>query len=374
MTDTKDTMPDTDTFALRTKPVAEVAAPDIDYRPPHPRSYRPRIALVGAGGISASHLDAYRTAGWEVAAICNRSIGRAEARRDEYFPQAVATSDLDAVLADTSIDVVDVTPHPTDRIPIMRAALMAGKHVLSQKPFVLDLDEGEALVALARDKGAKIAVNQNGRWAPHKAWMRGAVQAGLVGEVTGLVCQMHWDHGWVAGTEYERIEDLILYDFGIHWFDFAASIVGRRAHSVFASATRARGQAAAVPLVGQALIDLDGGQAALVFDGAAKFGPRDTTQITGTAGSLMSEGPNLGEQVVTLTTHAGRAQPELAGTWFNDGFQGAMGALLCAIEDDAEPANGAEENLFSLAMAFAAIRSRQTGQRVDIGTVRRIES
>jgi predicted dehydrogenase len=70
---------------------------------------------------------------------------------------------------------------------------------------------------------------------------------------------------------------------------------------------------------------------------------------------------------VTLTTAEGVARPRLEGTWFNDGFRGAMGALLVAIEDDTEPTNGAEENLDSLALAFAAIQSRRTGQPVRVG-------
>jgi hypothetical protein len=45
---------------------------------------------------------------------------------------------------------------------------------------------------------------------------------------------------------------------------------------------------------------------------------------------------------------------------------------LVAIEDDTEPANGAEENLGSLALAFAAIQSRQTGREVAVGAVRRL--
>jgi hypothetical protein len=50
-----------------------------------------------------------------------------------------------------------------------------------------------------------------------------------------------------------------------------------------------------------------------------------------------------------------------------------MGALLVAIEDDTEPENGAEENLQSLALAFAAIRSRRTGQEVRLGAATRLE-
>jgi predicted dehydrogenase len=76
---------------------------------------------------------------------------------------------------------------------------------------------------------------------------------------------------------------------------------------------------------------------------------------------------------VTLTTAEGVSRPDLQGTWFNDGFRGAMGALLVAIEDDTEPANGAAENLHSLALAFAAIESRRTGREVAIGDATRLE-
>ncbi|MBL9073729.1 MAG: Gfo/Idh/MocA family oxidoreductase [Tabrizicola sp.] len=332
-----------------------------------PRSYRPRIGVIGAGGIVSAHLDAYRTAGWEVAAICNRTLAKAEAKAAEFAPKARVTDRWEEVLNDPAIDVVDITPHPADRLPIIEAALRAGKHVLSQKPFVLDLAEGRHLVALARENGVRLAVNQNGRWAPHLAYMREAVRAGLIGEVISAHVGIHWSHGWIAGTPFEKIEDLILYDFGIHWFDFLRSVIGPRARTVFATAAHATGQTARAPLLAQVLVQMEGGQASLVFDGATPHGPRDTTFIAGTKGSLQSDGPDLGQQSVTLTTASGIARPRLEGTWFNDGFRGAMGALLVAIEDGTEPANGAEENLDSLALAFAAIQSRRTGKPVRVG-------
>ena len=323
------------------------------------------------GGIASAHLDAYRTTGWEVAAICNRTLAKAEALARTHAPDALVTDRLEDVLADPSIDVLDITPHPADRLPLMEAALKAGRHVLSQKPFVLDLAEGQRLVDLARDKGVKLAVNQNGRWAPHLSWMREAVRAGMVGEVISAHIAIHWNHGWIAGTPFERIEDLILYDFGIHWFDFLTSIA--TPESVIATKSRAAGQKAGVPLLAQALVRIPGGQASLVFDGGVPFGPSDTTHIGGTKGSLHSIGPDLGNQSVTLTTAEGKARPDLKGTWFNDGFRGAMGALLVAIEDDAEPANGAAENLRSLALAFAAIQSARSGREVAVGSVTRME-
>jgi predicted dehydrogenase len=359
-------MPDADTYALKSGAVAEIPAPELDYRPPMPRSYRPRIALIGAGGIAGAHLDAYRRAGFDVPVIASRTMARAVARRDEFFPDAVATDDVAGVIADPSIDVVDITPHPADRIPLIEAALEAGKHVLSQKPFVLDLATGWRLVELADRKGLKLAVNQNGRWAPHKAWMRAAVRGGLIGTPIGVHVAMHWNHGWIRGTPFEDIHELILYDFGIHWFDFVHSLVGGRERSVRATMAMAAGQEARAPLMAECLVELDGGQASLVFDGATPFDPRDTTYIGATLGSLRAEGPDLGQQTVTLTTAAGRATPTLEGTWFNDGFRGAMGELLCAIEDDREPVNGARENLGSLRLAFAAIESARTGAPVRL--------
>jgi predicted dehydrogenase len=363
---------DADTYALKSAALPEIPAPDLPYRPPAPKAYRPRIGMIGTGGISGCHLDAYRTAGWDVAALWNRTRAKAEAKAAEYFPAARIADDWQAILDDPGIDVVDITLHPEHRTPIVEAALKAGKHVLSQKPFVTDLDVGEDLVKLADDRGLKLAVCQNGRWAPHLAYLREAAHAGLVGEVISVHSLVHWDHGWTAGTPFDEIDDLILYDFGVHRFDFLNALIGDRAESVFATATQAAGQSNKVPLLAQALVRFGGGQASLVFDGAVPHGPRDTTVVGGTTGSLRSDGPDLGDQAVTLTTADGVARPMLEGAWFNDGFRGAMGELLCAIEDDREPLNGARDNLRSLALTFAAVESRHTGREVAVGTARRL--
>ena len=361
-----------ETYALKSIAAQNMEAPVLPYLPPAPRHYKPRIGLIGAGGISASHLDAYRKAGWEVAAICNRTLSKAMERAEHFAPSASVTTFYEDILNDASIDVVDITLHPVERGPLIDAALKAGKHVLSQKPFVLDLAEGTRLVRLAQAQGVKLAVNQNGRWAPHLAWMREAVRAGLIGDVLSVHVSVHWNHGWIAGTPFEQNKDLILYDFGIHWFDFISSIVGDRLQSVFATATSARAQIAKVPLLAQALIQFGGGHASANFDGSTLHGPRDTTFIAGTKGSLHSTGIDLGAQTVTLTTQKGQTQPVLEGTWFNDGFRGSMGALLVAIEENSEPANGALENLRSLALAFAAIQSSRTGQQVAFGEATRL--
>jgi predicted dehydrogenase len=353
--------PSADDYALVAKAAAEVEAPDLPYRPPMPRDRTAAIALVAAGGISGAHLDAYARYGLNVVAICSRDLDRARARRDAHFPGARITDDFDSVLGDPKISVLDITTHADPRLDLMRRALKAGKHVLSQKPFVDNLDDGRELVELAGRIKVKLAVNQNGRWAPHMAYIREAVRAGLIGEVTSVHVEIRWNHGWIAGTPFEAVDDLILWDFGIHWFDFLTSVIGDRGRFVHATTARAAGQTARPPLLAQALIAFDGGQASLVFDGATRYGARDSTSVIGANGVAFSQGPDLGHQTVELHTEAGVARPRLSGSWFNDGFAGAMGELLCAIEDDREPLNSARDNLASLKLCQAALRSVRAG-------------
>ncbi len=358
--------PSADDYALKTKAIPDTHAPDLPYRPPMPKDRSIGIALIGAGGISAAHLDAYRAHGLNVVAILSRDLERARARRDAFFPEARITSDFESVLADPRIAVLDITTHPGVRVDLMRRAIAAGKHVLSQKPFVEDLTTGAMLVEEAKERGVKLAVNQNGRWAPHLAYMREAVAAGLVGQVIGAHVAIRWNHAWIAGTPFEAVDDLILWDFGVHWFDFLASVLGERPFELRATVARAASQTVRPPLLAEALVAFDGGQASLVFDGATLYGARDTTAIVGTLGALSSSGPDLGVQSVELFTGAGRARPDLAGTWFNDGFAGTMGELLCAIEDGREPLNSGRGNLLSLALCMAAVKASRTGETVSV--------
>ena len=362
-----------DNYSLATAASVEISAPVLPYKPKDPAAYRPAIGMIACGGITESHLSAYNQAGYNVVALCDLIEDRAIKRQKQFYPEAIVTTDYRELLARTDIEVVDIATHPEERLPLIEAALRVGKHVLSQKPFVLDVDDGKKLVALAQDQGVRLAVNQNGRWAPHFSYIRNAVRGGLIGDVISIHQAVHWDHTWTMGTRFEAIEDLVLYDFAIHWFDMVSHLLGERGwRSVFATKTRASAQKAKPPMLAQAMIDFEGGQASLVFDAHIKYDSRDTTYVGGTRGTIRSEGENLGEQTVTLTTSDGAARPLLEGSWFPDGFHGTMGELLCAIEEQREPLNNARENLKSLELCFAAIASATEGRPILPGEVHRL--
>jgi predicted dehydrogenase len=178
---------------------------------------------------------------------------------------------------------------------------------------------------------------------------------------------------WVAGTEFDKVRHLILYDFGIHWFDIVTCLLGGELpQRVYASMVRSPVQTARPALLAQALVEYGGAQASLVFDGNTLYGPEDHTYVTGSGGTIASVGPNPRSQTVTLHTAEGSATPKLEGCWFPDGFHGTMGELLSAIEERREPGNSARNNLRSLGLCFAAAASAERHEPVVPGTVRRM--
>ncbi len=352
---------------------APIDAPKLPYQPAKPRKYNPPIGIIGCGGISASHLEAYRKSGFNVVAFCDLIEDRARARRDAFNPAGEIYTDYRDLLARKDIEVVDIATHPKERVPLIEASLKARKHTLSQKPFVIDLDLGLKFGQLAKKMGVKLAVNQNGRWAPHFSYLRQAVAKGFIGDVLSVHMSVHWNHDWITPTPFNDVKHIVLYDFAIHWFDMFMQLTGgKKAGSVYATESFAAGQKSKQPLLAEAMITFEGGQATLAFDGFAQFGPWAQVYIAGTKGTLRCSGPDMGTGDITLCTARGVAKPELEGGWFNDGFRGTMGELLCAVEQKRDPITNAFDNVRGLEVCFAAIKSVETGKPQKVGAVRKV--
>jgi predicted dehydrogenase len=361
-----------DEYEIKAAGAKQVAAPKLDYLPPKTK-YRPPIGLIGCGGITSAHLSNYKAAGYKVVALCDVDRNRAEGRRKEFFPNATVYTDYRELLKRDDIEVVDIATHPPERPPLIEAALRARKHVLSQKPFAIDLSVGERLCDLADKMGVKLAVNQNGRWAPHFSYIRAAIREGILGKVFAAHLSVHWNHNFIKGTPFDKIRHIALYDFGIHWFDITTTFFGGKLPKrVYASFTRAPRQEAKMPLLAQAILEYDHGQASLAFDADVKIGPQDRTFVAGDKGTASSVGPDLTHQTLTLTTAKGVAVPKLEGSWFTNGFHGTMAELLASIEQKRQPSNAARTVLAGLATCFAACRSADTGRPQTPGKVRKL--
>ena len=112
-----------------------------------------RLGTIGSGIIVHHILDAViRTEGIELEAVYSRTREKAQALAEQYGGKKIYT-DMDAFLADPEVDMVYIATPNLLHYPQAKKALLAGKHVLLEKPFTTKAEHARELVALAREKG-----------------------------------------------------------------------------------------------------------------------------------------------------------------------------------------------------------------------------
>ncbi|MET9460069.1 bi-domain-containing oxidoreductase [Streptomyces canus] len=147
-----------------------VAVPTVNVKPSPARAARTpvRLAFVGAGNYATSMLLPHLTQrdGIELSTVVTTTaLSAANAQRKFGF--AEATTDLDAVLGDKSIDAVFVVTRHSSHAELTRKALLAGKTVFVEKPLALTEDELAGVLAAVEESGNdRLQVGFNRRFAP----------------------------------------------------------------------------------------------------------------------------------------------------------------------------------------------------------------
>ncbi|GAB4110725.1 MAG: Gfo/Idh/MocA family oxidoreductase [Roseiflexaceae bacterium] len=341
------------------------------FQPCFPDQYRPGIAVIGCGGIVRSaHLPAYRKYGVDVVGVYDIRSEAASAAASEFGIATVYT-DLDDLMNDPKVQVVDIATHPDQRIPLIQRALAAGKHVLAQKPLALEVAAAEAVVAEAEQRGLKIAVNQNGRWAP--AWRIATmlIQQGAIGRVNAVTHLYDMRFGWIPGTVFDELTHFAIYDYSVHWIDITRCwMEANPIQAVRARDYRTPNQPEHGKTPWGMWVEFsyaDGSNAMIRGVGCAETRRSGHPfWIHGSEGTI--RGNVLGaEDFVELERDGVSSRYRLEGSWFPDGFGGTMGELLCAIAEDRQPYNAARHNLLSLHMTLAACDSAdRDGEAVAI--------
>ncbi|NIB38230.1 Gfo/Idh/MocA family oxidoreductase [Pseudomaricurvus alkylphenolicus] len=332
-----------------------------------PASDQHCIALVGCGAIGRIQLYSYRQAGWNVALICDKDEAAACNARDEHFPNADITTDFQEVLKRDDITVVDLALHLDIRPEFVRQALLAGKHVLSQKPFVEKLSEGVELAQVAESQGVTLAVNQNGRWAPHFRALRTVIEGGHIGEVASADFSAYWAHDeLVANHVLGKDPNLVLYDFAIHWFDLIAGLFPEHdAKSVYAITGKREGQLVEVPTMASVIIDYGSLQVTVNMRASARQEDSGYFHVNGSRGKVEIAGHSLGGDSLQVVTESGSTVIEVERDWFPHALIGSMADFLCAIENGEQPTAHPRSSLAGLSLCFAAMESAATGKPVD---------
>lgn len=142
-------------------------------------------------------------------------------------PGAEATT-VEAMIADPGIDLVVIATPNTSHAPLAREALLAGKHVVIDKPMATTAAEADELIALAERQGRLLTVFQNRRWDNDFLTLRACLEKGEVGRPYHY--EAHFDRfrpqikqGW---REQTLAGSGVLFDLGAHLIDQALTLFG----------------------------------------------------------------------------------------------------------------------------------------------------
>ncbi|MCY0899270.1 MAG: Gfo/Idh/MocA family oxidoreductase [Firmicutes bacterium] len=343
----------------------------LQYQPLLPENRTRGIGIVGAGEIvQAAHLPAYQKAGYRVVGIYD--IDSAKARRvADMFQIRTVFDSLSALLEADEVEIVDIAVPATQVRSVVEAAVGRNKHILCQKPLAESYDEARAIAAICASGRGKAAVNQQMRWAPGIQASYDIIRRGWLGTVTQATIQVNvltpWDHWpWMTG-----VKGMELLYHSIHYLDAIRYLVGDDPDYLFADGAKFPGQPWAADTRTTVMMHFPGELRALIHDNHNNWAPQNDWYATfrfegtrgivkGTNGALYDYPVGRGDTLSFLSQDVEPhtwITPQLAGRWFPDAFMGSMGELMRAIDEEREPQNSVQDNLKTLRMVFAAIRS-----------------
>ncbi|PDV88992.1 oxidoreductase [Rhizobium sp. H4] len=144
------------------------------------------VGIIGCGNISTTYFSlAPLFKGLKVLACADINVQAAEARAKEY---GVKAQTIDALLANDEIDVVVNLTIPDAHFPVSKAILEAGKHVYSEKPLVLSLEQGEELRRIAKAKNLAVGCAPDTFLGGAHQLARKFIDDGGIGRVTSGAC------------------------------------------------------------------------------------------------------------------------------------------------------------------------------------------
>ena len=328
-----------------------------------------RVVLVGAGGMGRNWLRVLEAStDVELVGLVDLNLAAADA--------AVADAGLTSVLTGTSLlevsaqteaqAVINVTI-PAAHHPVNVQALFAGLPVLCEKPVAPTVGEALSLVAAAEVSGELLMISQSRRYYRSLAEFRELI--GTIGEV-GIVSTDFFKAPHFGGFR-EEMDHVLLVDMAIHAFDVLRYLLDQEPVSVYCeefnpSWSWYEGNASA-----SASFELSDG-ARYLYNGSWCSDGFETSwngswRVNGSKGTVLWDGdgsPTVeyasGEASLGVTASAGLPSDT------PEEIAGSLAEFIHALRTGEVPSGEVHENVLSLAMVEAAVRSAETGQRIRL--------
>lgn len=160
------------------------------------------IGIIGCGNISSAYLRlAPQFLNLDIVACADINDSTAKAQADAFGIRALP---IESLLADNTIDLVINLTIPSAHLDVSTQILQAGKHVYSEKPYVLSLEEGQTLEALATKMGKRIGSAPDTFLGGAHQTARALVDSDRVGQIVGGTCHFmnHGMENWHPNPDF----------------------------------------------------------------------------------------------------------------------------------------------------------------------------
>jgi len=198
-----------------------------------------KVGIAGTGFIGPAHLEGLRRNNIHVVGLAEANAELAVQKASELGIEKAYPS-FEAMIADSDISVVHLATPNHLHFPQAKAALLAGKHVVCEKPLAMNTQESAELVKLAAETKRANAINFNLRFYPIVQHARSLVKDGVLGDL--YILQGSYLQDWLLyETDWNwRLEPGLggtlraVADIGSHWLDMITFITGLRVEEVMA--------------------------------------------------------------------------------------------------------------------------------------------
>lgn len=151
------------------------------------------------------------------------------AKANAVYPKAKVVNDAAAIINDPGIELVLIGSPNTSHLELAKQALLAGKHVVVEKPFTITSADADELIALAKQQGRILTVHHNRRFDSGHNTVKRVIASGRLGRLVEY--EVHYDRfrrdlrpgAW---REKPLPGSGILYDLGAHLIDGALELFG----------------------------------------------------------------------------------------------------------------------------------------------------
>ena len=337
-----------------------------------------KIGLIGCGGITHAHVEGWKTIAdrAEIVAVADVAESAARGRAAQIGHPVRVYADYGGLLADKEVDAVDISlPHHLHRDAIVAAA-EAGKHLMSEKPLCLTLEEAADIARAARESSVIMMAAHNQLFFPAVLQARQMIAAGDLGEIYmihSLDCgarrssldlnKANWDRpaGPPAATwraDVQKMGGGELIDTGYHPTYRLLFLAGQKPVEVAAMLGTYRRPMQREDTA-NVLVKFENGVTGKIFTSWAMRAPgaRPTLfNVMGEAGQLWGEFDRLYYQPIGFQSPAAI---EYAGWDYGRTFAAEIDHFCRAIEEGFEPLHSVAEATETLRVILAAYRSAE---------------